>query len=240
MAVQERYRKYVSDQREFFDTLITDDWDTYLSPEWDDIRRFEIERLFRLVQPKRVLDVGCGCGFHDREMALYSFVDEVHGVDYSTKSIEAAERHYPHEKVRRWAADFLRDDFEGGYDLVVSFQVFEHVDVPERFIERCAELLRPGGHCAILTPNRLRLTNVLRRMRALPYELCDPQHYREYSLAELRALCERAGLSYVSSFGYGLNGVSFIDRKSVGRRLELGVTLPWIANCFCLLTKKKS
>ena len=31
MPVQDRYQTFVEDQREFFDALITEDWETYFS-----------------------------------------------------------------------------------------------------------------------------------------------------------------------------------------------------------------
>jgi len=240
MSVQERYKQYVSDQREFFDTLITEDWETYKSEEWDEIRRFEIDQLFVRIQPKTILDVGCGCGFHDQEMATYPFVRSVDAIDYSSKSIEAANKHYPHENVRRWAADITTLSCDRQYDLVVSYQVFEHVDTPDAFIIRSSQLLRPGGYLAIFTPNRNRLSNVLRRLKGQEPELCDPQHFREYSPREIRSLAESNGLEFVSWFGYGLSGMKFLDRQAASRRLRLGVSFPWIANCFCLLLKKKS
>src|SRR3546814_5503301 len=90
MAVQDRYQTCVQDQLEMFYELITEDWETYLNSDWDQSRRFEVAFLFDQVRPETVLDVGCGCGFHDQVMAGYDFVREVHAIDYSAKSIERA------------------------------------------------------------------------------------------------------------------------------------------------------
>ena len=130
MPVHERYPNFVRDQRQFFDELVTEDWHSYISSEWDYVRRYEIGRLFRRIQPTTILDVGCGCGFHDRVMAEYPFVREVIAIDYSLKSIEAAEREYPHPRVTRWVSDFAEFPRDRAFDLVVSFQVIEHLDDP--------------------------------------------------------------------------------------------------------------
>ena len=90
MAVHDRYREFVPDQRDFFDALVVEDWAAYFSLEWDETRRFEVHSLFERVQPSTILDIGCGCGFHDREMAQFPFVKKVTGIDYSAKSIEMA------------------------------------------------------------------------------------------------------------------------------------------------------
>jgi SAM-dependent methyltransferase len=239
MPVQDRYREYLSDQRRVFDELITEDWGTYISAEWDAVRRFEVAQLFAQLHPARILDIGCGVGFHDREMANHSFVSAVDAIDYSEKSVQKAEEVYPHKNVTRWVADLGKDQPQKAYDLVVSFQVFEHLDNPDTYFRYCRAACAENGHIGIFTPNRWRLRNVLRRLRGLDLELLDPQHFKEYSVSELRLLGERHGFEYVSRFGYGMNGLGWIDRRPVNARLRMGQSFPWIANCFCLLMKKR-
>src|SRR5215211_943037 len=94
---------YREDQRAFFDQLVSESWDAYQDPLWDRTRRLEIDALFGVVAPRRILDVGCGCGFHDLLMAERPGVEHVDGIDYSPRSVEVAEREYPHPRVRRRA-----------------------------------------------------------------------------------------------------------------------------------------
>ncbi len=225
MSVHDRYQEFVSDQRRFFDELITEDWHTYHSAEWDRTHHFEIDLLFRRLRPALVLDVGCGCGFHDPEMAARPGVERVDAIDYSSRSVERAEESYPHPKVRRWVADILSDELDGGYDLVVSYQVLEHLDRPQEYFRRVGRLLRPGGHAAMFTPNLLRLDNRLRLRRGLEPQLCDPQHYREYDAAQLRELARGTGLEPVEVLGYGLASAewSWVQRLGMGLRLRLGM-----------------
>jgi SAM-dependent methyltransferase len=239
MPVQDRYPRYISDQRQFFDDLITEDWATYASSDWDEVRKFEIARLFDRVQPSTILDVGCGCGFHDQEMARYPFVESVDAIDYSSKSIAKANEAYPSPKVRRDVGDLATYSAPASYDLVVSFQVIEHLDAPESYFRFCKRTCAENGHVAIFTPNRARLRNALRRLRGLEPELCDPQHYKEYSASDLIALGEGYGFTAESWFGYGINGASWIDRRSASLRLRLGYLLPWIATGICVLMKNR-
>ena len=104
-STQEKYPTFLEDQRQFFDELITEEWDTYQSADWDRRRRLEVDSLFRLVTPRRVLDVGCGCGFHDVLMAERPGVEGVTGIDYSARSIEMAGHFYAHPKVSRGVED---------------------------------------------------------------------------------------------------------------------------------------
>jgi 2-polyprenyl-3-methyl-5-hydroxy-6-metoxy-1,4-benzoquinol methylase len=237
MAVQDRYKQFLPDQREFFNSLITEDWETYSSADWDSSRRYEVTRLFDLIQPESVLDIGCGCGFHDKEMAEFSFVQKIHAIDYSVKSIEAANREYPHPKVHRSITD-LRDLSEASYDLVVSWQVFEHLDDPNAYFQSALRVTRSDGWIAIFTPNRLRLSNVKRILKRQPVQYCDPQHFYEYTSREIKKIGKRFGLECIHWFGYGLSGGKRIDQLPIEKRLDLGARLPWVADSFCLIFKK--
>ncbi len=237
MTVHERHPTYLADQRAFFDALITEEWPSYISADWDALRRNEVAQLFKRIEPATVLDIGCGCGFHDKEMARYPFVREVHGIDYSGKSVEAAEREYPDPKVRRSTAD-LRDLPSGNYDLVASWQVFEHLDDPKAYFESALRVCKKGGHIAIFTPNRMRLSNVLRILKRQPIQYLDPQHFHEYTAGEIRALGRRFDLKPVATFGYGFSGIARLNRFPIETRLKLGAIFSPIADCFCLLFRK--
>ena len=152
MPVHNRYHGFVEDQREFFDALITEDWSAYISDDWDAARRYEIGKLFDIVQPKTILDVGCGCGFHDVVMADYPFVSHVTGIDYSEKSILKANEAYPHSKVSRRVADLKHDDPGAEHDLVVSFQVIEHLQDLDPFWNFCVKACRPGATSRLAPP----------------------------------------------------------------------------------------
>ena len=201
---------YVEDQREFFDKLITQDWDDYLNLEWDKARQSEVKGILsRIPLPKRVLDLGCGCGYHDMIFAEAKGVERVVGIDYSEKSVETAEKQYPHTKVQRYVANFYEGrnvvQEKGPFDLVASFQVIEHLSNPDEFMEVSALFARKGGHVAIVTPNGKRLQNLWLRITGKPVEMIDPLHFREYGVGELTELGHKGGLKVVSYFGRNIH-----------------------------------
>lgn len=51
----------------------------------------------------------------------------------------------------------------GPFDVVLAAEVIEHVAHPDGFLERLGELIRPGGHVVITTPNGRFLRNPLPR-----------------------------------------------------------------------------
>lgn len=205
MSVQDRYKDFLADQREYYDELITEDWETYLIEDLFRLWRFEVARLFSRVRPATILNLGCGCGYHDCLMAEYPFVKRIDAVDYSPRSIEKAEKHYPHPKVRRRVADFLTLRPEEPYDLVVSYQVIEHLEDPEAFMRLKADCCRPGGSVAVFTVNRMRPYNRVQARYGKPPVMEDPMHKQEFTADELRALGSRAGLIPRSTFSYALS-----------------------------------
>ncbi len=237
MAAQDRFPYFVEDQREFFDSLITEDWETYFSASWDAARRYEIACLFKQVKPATILDIGCGCGFHDSEMASYPFVQAVDAFDYSEKSVERAEQSYCHSKVRRWVGNFAVDKPRRPYELVVSFQVVEHLADPRTYFDFCRAACSADGWVAIFTPNRARLSNRLRARNGLPPELLDPQHFKEYTAEEIIEMGRRAGFQEPRHFGYGMWGQKLIDRIPPEWRLHLGRVFPAVASSVAVLLK---
>lgn len=241
VKVHDKYSTFLEDQRVFFDELITEEWESYHNPEWDRRRRFEVDCLFRLVKAETVLDVGCGCGFHDLLMAEMPGVKRVVGIDYSEKSIEVANRTYPHAKVSRSVCDIRQLPPSGEYDLVVSFQVIEHLPDAAAFLDLCRAQAKVGGHVAVVTPNRLRLANRLRILAGRPPILGDPQHFREYVPSELRELGKAVGLRHVGGFAYDLTfrlprfGVSLLP---AGVSLRLGHMVAPLADCFCVVFRR--
>lgn len=103
-----------------------------------------------------VLDMGCGDG-----VLAYEFVRKgcrVTGVDISPLAVQlAAERH----KARRSQATFVTAScYDTGlttasFDGIVSTDVIEHVQDPDRFCREIYRLLKPGASAVLSTPIRL-------------------------------------------------------------------------------------
>jgi len=234
---QERYPAFLEDQREFFDELITNEWESYLNPAWDAIRKFEVDRLFERVSPRRILDVGCGCGYHDLLMAEKHGVERVVGIDYSEKSIETANRKYPHERVTRYVADIFELQ-PSTFDMVVSFQVIEHIAQPVAFLEACIQQVQSGGWVVTTTPNRNRLTNRFLSLFGRPQLLGDPQHFREFTVSELIQISSITGLRFETSFGYGMSlMLPKLHWPNLPQKiaLALGYRIASLADCICVI-----
>lgn len=168
---------------------------------------------------KRVLDIGTGIGIIPvalRKLGIqadgldrYIFPDaknEMFGRDNITELQSVWERYgvTVHNKNILDASSLAGIPHA---EAVVSEALIEHLKDPRSFIENCRALLTPGGYLLLATPNAATL---LKRIRFLfgrspnwPIEsfFKDGEaftgHWREYTLQELRYMCEAGGFEVI-------------------------------------------
>jgi SAM-dependent methyltransferase len=106
-----------------------------------------------LVEGKRVLDAGCGMGYGS-ELLAGQGAAEVVGVDVDAGVIDAASSSgsgtatFGLADLRELPADL------GEFDVVVCFEVLEHIDEPAAALDRLAAALAPDGILVVSSPNR--------------------------------------------------------------------------------------
>lgn len=147
----------------------------------------------------RTLDAGCGSGW----FALYlaSRGNDVTGISFDDRANAAAERRAAmmgYTKTRFVQGDLRElDQFGDGlgtFDEIVCFETIEHIDDDAKLIRDLAARLNPGGRLFLTTPSDDHPTLLLDEMAAQ----AEGGHVRfGYSLAQLRGLCEAAGLEVV-------------------------------------------
>jgi 2-polyprenyl-6-hydroxyphenyl methylase/3-demethylubiquinone-9 3-methyltransferase len=103
----------------------------------------------------RILDIGCGGGILSEPLARLG--GEVVGADPAVPNIEAAKVHAADAGLtldyRATTAEALADAGER-FDLVLAMEVVEHVADVALFVQRCAEMVKPGGLLIGATLNR--------------------------------------------------------------------------------------
>jgi 2-polyprenyl-6-hydroxyphenyl methylase/3-demethylubiquinone-9 3-methyltransferase len=102
-----------------------------------------------------ILDIGCGGGLLSEPLARLGA--EVVGADPAEPNIEAAKLHAAGAGLsldyRATTAEALADAGER-FDLVLAMEVVEHVADLALFVQRCAEMVKPGGLLIGATINR--------------------------------------------------------------------------------------
>ena len=126
----------------------------------------------------RVLEIGCGDGY-GAELLSGSGADVV-ALDVDLNSISFAKRKYKKSNLSfEWYDGTTIDYADHTFDVIVSFQVVEHVADVKRYLENIKRVLKPGGVFIITTPNRTyRLTP--------SQEPWNEFHLREYDLRSLK------------------------------------------------------
>jgi len=133
---------------------------------------------------KRVLDIGCFSGYGER--ILSSSSSGVIACDKDLAAIESGVSNSAPDNVLFLAADAEYLPFpEESFEVVTAFQILEHLP-PDRvggFLREIFRITRRGGVLLMTTPNR--------SFRLLPFQSpFNPEHYREYSLKQLRKALE--------------------------------------------------
>jgi ubiquinone/menaquinone biosynthesis C-methylase UbiE len=114
------------------------------SPEmlaiWVDLASKEIENG----EVRSILDVGCGTGRFSSALAAH-FNADVIAIDPSERMLAAARRK-PSGGVRYVGAAAEALPFpDGSTDMAFMSMVFHHFDDPDRAVQECRRVLRPGG-----------------------------------------------------------------------------------------------
>jgi SAM-dependent methyltransferase len=156
-------------------------------------RRHQVvyQRLAGRCAGREVLEAGCGKGYGADLIA--GVARRVVAVDYDEAAVAHVRARYPRVDVMRAnLAELPLPD--ASVDIVVNFQVIEHLWDQAQFVAECARVLRPGGVLMVSTPNRITFSPG-----------CDtpinPFHTRELNAVELTELLVEAGFSDVSISG---------------------------------------
>lgn len=103
-----------------------------------------------------ILDAACGVGYGTNYLS--SFINgRIIGVDINNDALKIA-----NDKFSSDGIEFIEDDCEQLYKLneqesfsaIISFETFEHLRQPEKFLEKAYYLLQKGGVLIVSTPNK--------------------------------------------------------------------------------------
>lgn len=169
----------------------------------------------RLARGKRVLDAGCGAGYGSAELA--DVAESVFAIDIAPEAIEYARAHYPLPNLAFEQASCTGLPYaDGAFDLVVAFEVIEHLENWRDFLREVRRVLAPAGQLIVSTPNRLYYTE------SRGTEGANPFHVHEFDFDEFtREL--RQLFPYVSMFLENhIEGVAFQPHET-GHTVEARV-----------------
>jgi len=162
-------------------------------------RRLEARRLLSLCKglPRnaRILDVGCGDGFH---LALLRDFGQptwtVEGIDASQRAVAAAARNGLKVHLGTVEQSPLP---AASYDLAILIATIEHVADPVGVLKAVRALLRPGARAVLVTDCTDTLDFRLTRKRVWGgYHF--PRHWNLFNRKSLELLAQSAGMQVVA------------------------------------------
>ncbi len=129
---------------------------------------------------ERVIDAGCGTGYGTRLLARRG--TQVFGIDNSSDAIRFAVRNYATHGIGFLGGSVEALPFaDDAADLIVAFEVIEHLAVWRDFLLEAHRVLAPDGILMVSTPNSRFYTES--RGDAGP----NPFHVHEFDLPEFNA-----------------------------------------------------
>jgi SAM-dependent methyltransferase len=164
---------------------------------FDDLDRYHFEKLHHLprlvdfdgYRDRLVLEVGCGAGVDLARFARGGAV--VTGVDVAPSAIELARANFAQQGLpgELRVADGERLPFpDDAFDLVYAHGVVQYTADPQRLVEECRRVLKPGGGAVFQVYNRVSWLNALSKLMKVGLEHEDAPVLLKFSAGELRAL----------------------------------------------------
>ncbi len=191
-------------------------------------RRHEVvyRRLLQRCAGREVLEAGAGEGYGADLIATVA--TRVIGLDYDESAVAHIRARYPRvEMLHGNLAELPLPD--ASVDVVVNFQVIEHLWDQGQFVAECLRVLRPGGVLLMSTPNRITFTPD----SDTPL---NPFHTRELNAAELTELLTAQGFTMEAMLGvYHGAGLRELDARHGGSIIAAQIDravadLPWPAD----------
>lgn len=158
----------------------------------------------------RFLDIGCGGGLLCEPMSRLGA--DITGADASEVNIEVAKLHAAEGGLtidyRATTAEALADAGET-YDVILNMEVVEHVSDVNLYLEKCSQMVRPGGVMIVATINRtlkalgLAIIGAEYLLRWLPRG--THQYERLVRPEEIEGPLQKAGLTIIERVGVSYN-----------------------------------
>lgn len=134
-------------------------WDEEGSSEANRFILTPVQRLLKLSNANKVLDLGCGNGYLTGCLSKRGY--EITGCDYSHSGISLAKIQFPN-------VHFFQQDISqplptvhlAAYDAVISTEVIEHLLLPRKLMENALNALKSNGTLIISAPYHGYLKNL--------------------------------------------------------------------------------
>jgi ubiquinone/menaquinone biosynthesis C-methylase UbiE len=168
-----------------------------------------------------LLEVGCGTGFVLQSIHQEFPEARTVGTEIYTAGLAFAAKRLPGVELLQMDARKL--PYEAEFDLVVAFDVIEHILEDELVLQNFHRAIKPGGGCLITVPQHQWLWSPMDEAAC---------HQRRYSATELHTKVEAAGFRVLrsTSFVTLLLPLMLASRRAARRKGQLGDSKELVIN----------
>ena len=138
----------------------------------------------------RILDYGCAKGASAKKLLQFRPDISAHLFDVSSMYLPFWERFTNAEK---WCTHELKPEWQGSFDVVMSYYVMEHVVEPVAVLRQMASLLKPAGVLYWL---------ISESSRRIPADFIVADHVNHFSEPSIEEAIQRAGLHLIEIDGH--------------------------------------
>ncbi|MEH1992498.1 class I SAM-dependent methyltransferase [Nostoc sp.] len=118
------------------------------------------KRLSKIIQNKKltILECGCGPGFLSKLMKKWFTNVNLYVSDYEFALVERAKEELSDENTfntfNAFQADAQKLPVQSeAIDILISFHMIEHLEIPKMFLQNAFRVLKPGGYLIYAAPN---------------------------------------------------------------------------------------
>lgn len=184
-------------------------WNQYIFPASEANRRSRIfvPRVDRVIEycekygsgKTALLEVGAGFGTFCEEMLSRNYFQRIIGIE-PTPALAETCRSKGFEVIEE-AVENIHLDEEDKVDVVVNFEVIEHLFSPQLFIEKCAGLLKTNGLFVVTCPNGEGFD--IKTLGTVS-KTVDHEHVNYFNPKSLKLLLENSGFEVLESLTPGV------------------------------------
>jgi len=142
------------DQREYYNQV----WDGGLARGKEqrgnlqtNLEFLEKTGILKEGEGQSILEIGCGIG-----TVVHTLTEEGYqafGTDISDKAIRYGKEKYPNTRLEVQKAEKIEFE-DNSFDIVLSFDLFEHIAEIDKHVGEVRRVLRPKGYYLFQTPNK--------------------------------------------------------------------------------------
>jgi len=181
-----------------------------------DLAALRLERCLEAIEGTsgKLLEIGCGAGRYTRAFLHYRPDLDVYGCDISHIALDEARAADSTGKIEYKLGDALDLTYEdNSFDIVLLFDVFEHVTDVGKAADEVARVLKPGGvfHCFVpCEGNKRTIFSLLRHSKLVPIHRWKRDHIGHIQIlttGQMRRILEKRSLKVTdTTFSFHILG----------------------------------